>query len=139
MSLEIPDIKEFEPELPTPVSASKCHKCDCSDSTVVYQKMKEQVVTAMEGFKDQTKNMVHIALTDFPSTNLINELQAKNYNVKYELAYDGKTIFGNLRVYRPGYAPSNMSEAFDVFSTAIPIDSQTSEKFKNVMEKFMQF
>lgn len=135
MSFEIPDIKQFKPVQETPSGSSGC--TDCED--VAYTNLKGKIITAMSAFKDPTKHMVSVVLDCFPSEKLIKELQEKNYNVKYEVAYDGKNITGSFRVYRPGYVSSGMNDVFDVFTTSAQIDPQLSDKFKNIMEKFAQF
>ena len=139
MSFEIPDVKEFNPK-PESVATSECNECDCPPSCLdsKYLQLKEKVVTSMKSFEDPSKNMVHVQLTDLPSAKLIKEIESKNCIVKYEVTYDGKDIIGNIRIYRPGYVPSNMGEVFDVFRTSVPVETELSDKFKTVMEKFMQ-
>lgn len=136
MSLEIPDVKKFNPK-PESVATSECDEYDCPQNDSNYLQLKEKIITAMKFFEDPSKNMVHVQLTVLPSTKLIKEIEIKNCIVKYEVAYDGKDIIGNIRIYRPGYVPSNMGEVFDVFRTSVPVETELGDKFKTVMEKFM--
>lgn len=125
---DIPDIDQYE---------TKDVKTNTTDT---YQKLKEKVIAAMEAFKDKNKMMVHVKLSSIPSQKLIDELKAKKYTVKYELAYDNEDYTGNFRIYRPGYVASNFSDIIDVFSVSVPDEStkEIGEKFRNIMEKFAQ-
>ena len=135
MSLEIPDIKVFTPEPePIPENKTENNEKECPK----YTELKEKIIKAMAEFKDLKKHMICVKLDHPPSQKLIKEIEAKEYTIKYEVAYDGKEHIGNLRIYRPGYIPSGMGEVFDVFTTSINVEPQLEDKVKNIFDKFMQ-
>lgn len=123
MSLEIPDIKNFENK---------------KDTHSDYSDLKQEIINELNQFKDSSKNMVAVKLKDIPEKKLIQELEEKNYIVKYEIYYDKSSgINGNLRIYRPGYVSDSINEIFDIIKITVPTDQK--DKMENIFNKFKQF
>lgn len=123
MSSEIPDIKNFENK---------------KDTHSDYSDLKQEIINELNQFKDSSKNMVAVKLKDIPEKKLIQELEEKNYIVKYEIYYDKSSgINGNLRIYRPGYVSDSINEIFDIIKITVPTDQK--DKMENIFNKFKQF
>ena len=140
MSLEIPDFEALIPKEPETTHYGPENKINRDPEHEKYLDLKKRVIDAMSKFKDPSKYMISVTLNDKPSQKIIDELEHKKYIVKYEISYDGKGGYlGYLRIYKPGYKLSEMGNLFDVVSSSVNIDSQTEDKFKNIIEGFMKF